>query len=106
MGTASAVGIAILALVGFRLFGGVLMRVGGLLLVLMGAGALAIGGGAGAVAPILAGAGLWACGWLHRAAHRRARVRRLHGAKLSAVGSQLTVAAEMKSTCSGQKPGP
>jgi hypothetical protein len=68
----SAVGIAILALLGFSLFGGLVMRVGGFLLILTGAGALATGGNAGAVVPILAGAALWSCGRLHRAARRRA----------------------------------
>ncbi|MBS1676680.1 MAG: hypothetical protein JST08_04755 [Actinobacteria bacterium] len=60
--------VAILALVGPWLLGGVVMRVGGFLLFLTGAGSSAIG----AVVPLLAGAGPWACGRLHRAAHRRA----------------------------------
>jgi hypothetical protein len=106
MEAASVIGIAILTLIGFWLFGGVVMRASGFLLVLTGAGALAIGGDPGAVVPILAGVGLWACGRLHRAAHRRAWVRRLHRAKLSSAGTQLTVAAETKSARSGQKPGP
>lgn len=61
----SALGIAIVALVGFWLLGGVLMRLGGTLLVIAGGAALAVGNRS-AVVLLLAGVALWLGGRLHR----------------------------------------
>lgn len=70
--TASAIGILILALLGFWFLGGLLLRVGGVLLVLVGAMDLAVTGDAGAVIPLTVGAGLWFAGRIHRAVRHRA----------------------------------
>jgi hypothetical protein len=69
---ASAIGILILALLGFWFLGGILLRVGGVLLVLVGAMGLAVTGNANAVIPLAVGAGLWFAGRLHYAARHRA----------------------------------
>ena len=70
--TASAIGIFILALLGFWFFGGLVLRVGGAFLVFMGAADLAITGNASAAILLTAGACLWLAGRLHRAVRRRA----------------------------------
>jgi hypothetical protein len=70
--TASAIGILILALLGFWFLGGLLLRVGGVLLVLVGAMGLAVTGDASAVIPLTAGTCLWLAGRFHRAVRRRA----------------------------------
>ena len=69
--TASAIGILILALLGFWFLGGLLLRVGGVLLVLVGAIGLAVTGNPSAVIPLTAGACLWLAGRLHRTVRRR-----------------------------------
>jgi hypothetical protein len=70
--TASAIGILILALLGFWFLGGLLLRVGGVLLVLLGAMGLAVTGNASGVIPLAVGACLWFAGRLHYAARHRA----------------------------------
>jgi hypothetical protein len=70
--TASAIGIFILALLGFWFLGGLVLRVGSAFLVFMGAADLAITGNASAATLLLAGACLWFAGRLHRAVRRRA----------------------------------
>lgn len=72
MSAASTIGIAIVALVGFWLLGGVLMRIGGTILVLAGGAALAITGNGEAVFLLLAGATLWLAGRAHHAVRHRA----------------------------------
>jgi hypothetical protein len=72
MDAASVIGIAIVALVGFWLLGGVLMRIGGTLLILFGGAALAITGSGSAVLFLLAGSALWLAGRAHRAVRHRA----------------------------------
>ena len=70
--TASAIGIAIVALLGFWLLGGVLLRIGGTLLVLAGGLALALTGNPSAVILLAAGSGMWLAGRLHHAVRHRA----------------------------------
>lgn len=72
MDAATIIGIAIVALVGFWLLGGVLMRIGGMLLVLAGGAVLAVTGNGGAVLLLLAGAALWLAGRAHHAVRHRA----------------------------------
>jgi hypothetical protein len=72
MDTPTLIGIGLVALVGFWLFGGIVMRTGGALLVLAGGGALALSGGRVAVFLLVAGATLWGLGRTHRAVRRRA----------------------------------
>lgn len=63
----SALGTAILAVLGFWLLGGFLARAGGALLVLVGAVGLAATGDANGALVLLAGAALWWFGHLHHA---------------------------------------
>ena len=63
--TASAIGILILALLGFWFLGGLLLPAGGVLLVLLGAMGLAVTGNASGVIPLAVGACLWFAGRLH-----------------------------------------
>ncbi len=70
--TASAIGIVILALLGFCLLGGLVLRVGGSLLVLVRAAGLAATGDGSAAIPLALGASLWFAGKLHYAVRHRA----------------------------------
>lgn len=59
-------------LLAFWLLGGLVARVGGLLLVLVGAGSLALDPGMGALLPIGVGAAIWLFGHWHYALRRHA----------------------------------
>jgi hypothetical protein len=64
-------GTVILSLAGLWLFGGFLLRVGGLLMVLTGALALALGSGGGSISVIALGGLAWLAGHWHYALRHR-----------------------------------
>jgi hypothetical protein len=70
--TPSTIGIAIVALLGFWLLGGMLLRLGGTLLVAAGGLALALADKGIAIPLLLAGSALWLAGRFHHAVRHRA----------------------------------
>ena len=68
----SAVGTGLLAAIGFWIFGGFALRLGGALLVIAGAASLAITGDANGLLLIALGAAAWWAGHLHYTLRRGA----------------------------------
>lgn len=77
----SALGIAILAVLGAWLLGGLVLRVGGALLLFGGAVGLAAAGNANGLLVVALGAALWLAGHLHYALR--------HGAWKSALAGRI-----------------
>jgi hypothetical protein len=69
--TASSLGIAILALAGAWLFGSLLARLGGALLMLVGLVGVAATGDANGLVVFVLGAGMWLAGHWHYALRHR-----------------------------------
>lgn len=67
MTPAAALGLALLALIGLWLFGGLLLRMGGAILALGGMTALALAGDPQALVCVGIGAALWLAGHWHYA---------------------------------------
>lgn len=85
----TALGIAALALLLTWIFGGFMLRVGGLLLVFAGATVLALSGNANGILVAAIGAVLWLLGHGHYALRRGIWRSRLAGWLWSGVGSAL-----------------
>lgn len=66
----AVLGVALLALIGFWLLGGLLLRIGGAILALVGAAALALTGDPEALLAVAIGVALWLAGhWHHGLRH-------------------------------------
>ena len=63
----SAIGTGLLIAIGFWIFGGIALRLGGALLVIAGAAGLAITGDASGLLLVALGAAAWSAGHLHYA---------------------------------------
>jgi hypothetical protein len=63
--TATTIGIAIIVAIGFWLFGGIVLRVGGALIALAGAVGLALNGDANGILVFVIGIALWLVGHWH-----------------------------------------
>lgn len=86
----TALGIAALALLFTWIFGGFLLRAGGLLLVFAGSTALAVSGNANGILVATFGAVLWLLGHGHYALRHEAWKSRLAGGLRSLASSRLS----------------
>jgi hypothetical protein len=89
--TISAIGLALLAVFGFWIFGGFALRLGGALLVLVGVAGLAMTGDASGLILLALGALLWWVGHLHYALRRRVWKSALAGCIFDSVAKLWTV---------------
>ena len=80
----STIGTGLLAAIGFWIFGGIALRLGGALLVIAGAAGLAVTGDANGLLPVAFGAAAWWAGHLHYALR--------HGAWKSMLASRVATA--------------